>query len=360
RSRSPERERTKHHDGASKHLRRHHLDTSERERDSKRNRSSSSTRYHAHQHHHRRRRRSSSHTHGTFYADQLPYSSRPLAKSDFEIFRSLFATYLEVQKNKYIGDMDEREVRGRWKSFVNKWNEGSLAEGWYNPEMFIKVSSNDMEELDELRGVSTPPLSGNKLNGNGNGSTVLNEEDGDNGNDDDDGYGPTLPISQGLSRFSGAARQGPGIPSLQDLELRREMMDEDRLEQVAQLRLERKVDRIQQKARLEELVPRAEPGTRERQLEKKKELNEKMKGFREGSPGAAEVNDAELLGGGDSVAELKRLKAASERKKTERELRREEIQRARIEEIEERRREYREKEDSTMAVFKELARQRFG
>ena len=65
-------------------------------------------------------------------------------------------------------------------------------------------------------------------------------------------------------------------------------------------------------------------------MEKKKEVNEKMKSFREKSPGAAEVPEAELMGGGDSIGELKRMKQEAERKKTEREVRKEEILRARM------------------------------
>lgn len=163
------------------------------------------------------------------------------------------------------------------------------------------------------------------------------------------------------TRRTTTGRAGPGIPNLQDLDLRREQAEEDKSEQITQLRLQRKADRAEQKARLEELVPRAEAGTRERQLEKKREVNEKLKSFRERSPGAAEVvDDKELMGGGDSVAEYKQAKAAAERRKTERELRREEIERARAAEREEKLREYREREEDTMAVFKEIARQRFG
>lgn len=120
------------------------------------------------------------------------------------------------------------------------------------------------------------------------------------------------------------------------------------------------VDRKEQKAALDELVPRAEAGTRERQLEKKKEVNEKMKSFREKSPGAAEVPDTELMGGGDGIEGYKKQKQDFERKKNEREIRKEEILRARMAEREERLQEYRAKEEGTMSMLKALAKQRFG
>ena len=138
------------------------------------------------------------------------------------------------------------------------------------------------------------------------------------------------------------------------------MEAEDGLAARDDIRYARKLDRKAQKAALDELVPRAEAGTRERQLEKKKEVNEKMKSFREKSPGAAEVPDQELMGGGDSIGDFKRVKQEAERKKTERELRKEEILRARMAEREERLGEYRAKEEQTMDMLKALAKQRFG
>lgn len=138
------------------------------------------------------------------------------------------------------------------------------------------------------------------------------------------------------------------------------MDEEDALARRDGIRYDRKLDRKAQKAALDELVPRAEAGTRERQLEKKKEVNEKMKSFRERSPGAAEVPDTELMGGGDGVGDFKRMKQDMERKKNERELRKEEILRARMAEREERMSEHRAKEESTMEMLKALAKQRFG
>lgn len=157
---------------------------------------------------------------------------------------------------------------------------------------------------------------------------------------------------------------GPSIPNMQDLELRRENESEEayarRKEQREDIKYARKLDRKGQKEALDELVPRAEAGTRERQLEKKREVNETMKSFREKSPGAVEVPESELMGGGDSLGEFKAKKQEFERKKNDRELRREEMLMARAAERDERLQEYREKEDKTMAMLRGLARQNFG
>lgn len=190
--------------------------------------------------------------------------------------------------------------------------------------------------------------------------------------DSEASIGPALP---GQSR-SRKPKAGPSIPNMQDLELKRgtelqypifvltndtlETEKEDGVNYRDDIRFERKQDRKSQAAALDELVPRADPGTRERQLEKKAEVNATMKSFRERSPGAVEVPDAELMGGGDGVGEYKKTIKEFERKKNEREVRREEILRARMAEREERLSEYRQKEDGTMDMLKALAKQKFG
>lgn len=112
----------------------------------------------------------------------------------------------------------------------------------------------------------------------------------------------------------------------------------------------------------DEIAPRAEAGTRERQLEKRRETAAANRSFAEArgaSPEAA--RDEDLMGAGDGEwASLKKEKERDQRKKNERELRREEIMRARAAEREERIQKYREKEDETIGWLQTLAKQRFG
>lgn len=169
-------------------------------------------------------------------------------------------------------------------------------------------------------------------------------------------------------RIDSATRTpGPGasIPSLQDLRARDEQAQEnanaarDRYRE--DRRHERIVDRKQQKERLDEIAPRAEPGTRERQLEKKKEKAEANRAFATAKEEAdVEVREADLLGDEDSLGAVKRMQKENERRKNEREIRREEIMRARRAETEARLAKMKEKEDRTMAMFKEIAKARFG
>lgn len=113
----------------------------------------------------------------------------------------------------------------------------------------------------------------------------------------------------------------------------------------------------------DEIAPRAEPGTRERQLEKRREAAAANKSFAEaqrgGSPEAAP--EEQLMGSGDNdLTALKREKEKEQRKKNERELRREEILRARAAEREERVQQYKQKEDETIGWLQALAKQRYG
>ncbi len=310
----------------------------------------------------------------------LPYGARALSRWDFAAFEPLFAHYLDLQKQIRLADLDEHQVRGRWKSFVGKWNRGELAEGWYEPEMFLRVvrlgaESQALDDNDDDDGatpqppprggtdhsnsaqVPTPPTSGRSIPDS---AVVLDEEDEGGGEEDGgDDWGPALPPCKSSS-LAVVPRPGPGIPSLQDLQAKREMAEEDQQAQMDDLRLARKEDRAEQRERLDELLPRADPGSRERRLEKKQAVNDKMRGFRERSPGGdAEVREADLLGGGDGVHDYKRMLVTMQRRKKAWEVRAEEEERAKAAERDEKLRGYREKEEETIARLRELARQRF-
>ncbi|KAK2599621.1 hypothetical protein N8I77_011359 [Diaporthe amygdali] len=363
RERSPERHAS-HHDRHRRHRHRSRDVASESPVPGEDRKGHDRRHDHRRHHHHRSKH--------TATAD-LPSNARPLSyKHDLDAFTPLFAYYLDVQKNLDFYELDSQQARGRWKSFVNKWNRGELAEGWYDPEMFERITRDappapartasarqddaprgrGESEQGELEG-SAPSHSPRAALPNDHGRRDLNNDDSDSD------YGPPPPPGQS-DPTAGGARKGPGIPTLSDLDLQREAAAEEREEQRNDLRQARKSDRAQQKERLDELVPRAEPGTRERMLEKKALVNDKMKGFREGGDAMEEVGDGDLMGGGDSIAEIKRAKAAMQRKKTERELRREAEARAREEERLERLREWKEREEEKLRGLKELARARFG
>ncbi|KAH7235930.1 hypothetical protein BKA59DRAFT_292816 [Fusarium tricinctum] len=312
----------------------------------------SSSRHHHRHHHHRSSHKHRDHDSKSRQPEatvKLPFDARPLSKADLNAFEPLLGEYLSLQKQKDITQMDDHEVKGRWKSFVGKWNRKELAEGWYDPETFTRISAEN-PVVPRARRASVHQEEREQ--------PVKDAIDNDNnseGEEDDDDYGPTLPGSDRTRR------SGPRIPTLQDLSLRTELNEEDRQASIVDLRNARKADRTVQKERLDDLVPRAEAGTRERMLEKKAEVADKMRSFRDKSPGVMEVADEkELMGGGDSLDEYKKAKEREQRRKTDREIRREEIDRAKREEMEERKRAWQEREEGTVSMLRELARQRFG
>ncbi|WPH02032.1 hypothetical protein R9X50_00488700 [Acrodontium crateriforme] len=314
---------------------------------------SRSPRRESHRHHHHHHSRSEHAAPKT-----LPFKSNPLDKHDFTVYKGLFAEYLDLQKQIDIDDLNETEVKGRWKSFLGKWNRGELAEGWYDPDLKGRADERFLSHENAMYGRlgiserSTVEKSVQRHNGNA-GTDDQDEDEGD----DDDGYGPALPDT-----FSSDGRRvGPTIPNLQDLQHRRELATEDRSARLADGRIERKEERQAQRERLDELVPRAEPGSRERQLEKKRETAAANRSFREAkSPGAEEVGEKDLMGGDDGVEGYKKMLKEKERAKSERELRREEVFRAKAAEREERMKGFRAKEEKTMEMLKSLAKQRFG
>ncbi|KAI4741661.1 hypothetical protein E4T50_07890 [Aureobasidium sp. EXF-12298] len=279
---------------------------------------------------------------------QLPLNARALVKQDLKQFKRLFGLYLDIQKQIDIDELDETEIKGRWKSFLGKWNRAELAEGWYDPVTKEKADRAASEAKTTRR--SPPSREQPEQDYRQHEQQTATIQPAANQDDSEDEYGPSLPTN--------TSRAGPAVPSIQDLQYRNELAEEDEIARRQDLRFDRKLDRKLQKERLEDLNPRAEPGSRERQLEKKREKAVANRAFREEkSPGAEEVGEGDLIGGEDGI---KAHIQATQRKKSERELRKEEILRAREAEREERLAHHRAKEDKTMEMLKNLARQRYG
>ncbi|CAG8119561.1 unnamed protein product [Penicillium olsonii] len=290
----------------------------------------------------------------------LPYQARELSRRDLETYEPMFAMYLDIQKGKFIEDLSEDEVKGRWKSFTQKWNRGELAEGWYDPATLNRARENFEPQPAESKGQRESPdyTQGERETG----VAQETQSGGADEEEDDDDYGPSLPQA-------GPARvgfMGPTIPRMQDLELKRETAIEDAIasrgESRDQYRAELRSHKSATRHLEDEIAPRAEAGTRERQLEKRQEVAASNRAFadsrRGDSPDGAREED--LMGGDNEYAALKQEKEKDQRKKNEREIRREEILRARAAEREERVQQYRQKEEETMGFLQALAKQRFG
>ncbi|KAG9673569.1 hypothetical protein KCV03_g9649, partial [Aureobasidium melanogenum] len=294
-------------------------------------------------HHHKRRSRSPAPV-------QLPLNARALVKQDLKQFKRLFGLYLDIQKQIDIDELDETEIKAipRLQHLTTSRNRAELAEGWYDPVTKEKADRAASEAKTTRR--SPPSREQPEQDYRQHEQQTATIQPAANQDDSEDEYGPSLPTN--------TSRAGPAVPSIQDLQYRNELAGEDEIARRQDLRFDRKMDRKLQKERLEDLNPRAEPGSRERQLEKKREKAVANRAFREEkSPGAEEVGEGDLIGGEDGI---KAHIQATQRKKSERELRKEEILRAREAEREERLAHHRAKEDKTMEMLKNLARQRYG
>lgn len=98
-------------------------------------------------------------------------------------------------------------------------------------------------------------------------------------------------------------------------------------------------------------------------LEKRAETSAAARAYRDGG-GAGDVPEVDEgalgLSGEGGTEEVRRMKREAERKRTEREVRREEVLRARQVEREERMGAVRAREQKTMDMLKALAEERFG
>ncbi|SMQ47298.1 unnamed protein product [Zymoseptoria tritici ST99CH_3D7] len=314
-------------------------------------RSPSRRKHHHHHHGHHRTRQEPQ--------VRLPYARQSLKKGDFQTFKPLFAEYLDVQKQLSIDDLTEDEIKGRFKSFVGKWNRKELAEGWYEPGMMERAVERwqtraAAADVKASRPAITTSRAVERHTDKKNTDENEHEEVEVEDEEEDDNYGPSLPKKP----------SGPSIPSLQDLQHRSELLHSDRSAHAASRRHSLLQDHTLQKERLLELAPRADPGSRERQLEKKREVTATNRSFGEAKEaGMEEVGEGELMGGDDGEGGIAGYKAklkAKEKVKNEREIRKEEVLRARAAEREERIAAHRQKEDKTMEMLRGLARERFG
>ncbi|KAF2748053.1 hypothetical protein M011DRAFT_384724, partial [Sporormia fimetaria CBS 119925] len=282
----------------------------------------------------------------------LPYNAQRLSKRQYDEYKPLFQSYLDIQKHLNLDELDDREARGRWKSFVSHWNRGDLARSWYDPSM-LKTAKDTVASYQQ----SEEPHTRRRSSSVYESAHVRTAVDGTFSESDDE-FGPAAP------KDVSARRTGPTMPKLDDLALRDELRREDETRAGSNyrddIRFARKQERKVNADRLEELVPRADPGSRERQLEKKRETTTALNDFRNAKDGGdVDVPEADLMGT-DDLDVYKRSKNEMERKKNEREIRREEIMRARAAEREEKLAEIRQKEAATMEYLKALAKDRFG
>lgn len=116
-SRDHDRIRDRSHSRSRSRSRRHHRDSRSPAHSSKHDHRRRERRHHHHRQHGGRRDLSPV----SAAPPVLPYNVRQLSKRDLPQLEPMFAMYLDIQKGLVLEDLDEDEVKGRWKSFIKKW-----------------------------------------------------------------------------------------------------------------------------------------------------------------------------------------------------------------------------------------------
>ena len=219
RHRSSSRDRTRFHRSHRTRSPSHHDD---KER-SRRHRSRSPK----HRHHHPRTHRISKRTHSPPDIT-LPLNSPPISTRHFTTLTPVFASYLSIQKNLTFSDLDHTEAKGRFKSFVRHYNRGELARGWY--ERVVALFRDGPPAAEETAvDVREPPPKRPR---------VEKENDDVDEDSSDNEFGPAPP-GQGKRRD----RLGPRVPGVDELEIQKELHQEDRVRSLEDFRYERRLDR---------------------------------------------------------------------------------------------------------------------
>ncbi|ORY39600.1 hypothetical protein BCR33DRAFT_699986 [Rhizoclosmatium globosum] len=247
--------------------------------------------------------------------------SNPISDDDFYNKSSEFVVWLKEKKGKYLSDLSSKEARKYFAKFVKKWNRC-----FYSGIASTDIDSNarskhkwnfKVTEADEQRLVEAKD-SVHSLT-----ASALETE---------------------KKRSGGSAGRRTNIDE--------DMDDEDRARYEKALRKKdaKSYDSTRQAA-LDELVPKATG--REAQLEKRKAQNAFHKQERDYD---VSLNDSDLMGGGDSFA----AHLARERARKERYEERKSGSRNPKEELDSRVQNYKQKEDATMAMLRDLAKKHHG
>ncbi|KIJ66561.1 hypothetical protein HYDPIDRAFT_86702 [Hydnomerulius pinastri MD-312] len=268
---------------------------------------------------------------------ELPEGVSPISESDYFLKNTEFRLWLKDEKGKYFDELSSEKARSYFRKFVKAWNRGKLSDSLYN-------------DVDSVGGSAANQTAykwsfASKSSGADTKALKAAREEVDSAT-----YGP----SRGGPGGSGNSRvHGPTLPSASDLVLAREAASEY---QAAERDYKRKRDRAEAKEHIEDMVGPKAVG-REGMLEKKRARRDNDRAFREKGEDGFEADESTLLGGGDSFRDhIARRDAARKRFEEKRGAGRED----KTATARERANALREKDQATMDMFQQLAKQRFG
>ncbi|KZV92703.1 hypothetical protein EXIGLDRAFT_613989 [Exidia glandulosa HHB12029] len=263
---------------------------------------------------------------------RLPAGAARISESDYFLKASEFRTWLKGEKDRYFDELSSDKARKYFKKFIKAWNRGALPRQLYDgvDPTTVKQTAYKWKFVDREGGKADRDAMQRVR------SAVAEET-----------YGPTLPSS------SSRRVQGPTLPSSSDLQLAREVSQEEAtLERIAG----RKRARADERDRVEDMVGPREVG-REAIQEKKRAKREADKSFRDAKDDdGGDINADALMGGDSFQAAIARRDAARKRFEEKKGTGRQE----RDMEGRERRSAILDREKATMDMFKQMAKERFG
>ncbi|KAK7695245.1 hypothetical protein QCA50_002435 [Cerrena zonata] len=278
----------------------------------------------------RSRDRSRSRSPGTVH---LPNDAAPISESDYFLKSDEFRVWLREEKRKYLDELTSDKARKYFRKFVKAWNRGRLPKSLYSGVEAQTASSQTAYRWSFASKASKTDSEAVR--------TARAEVDSATWNRS---RGAEAGPSSGPRRML-----GPTLPSQSDITLTREAAEENHK---AERDYKRKRDRKEAKDRIEDMVGPREVG-KEGMLEKKRAKRDADKSFREKGEDGLEADETTLMGSGGGFREAIARRDAGRRKHEERQAEKMSAVRERTEAI-------RQKDQQTMAMFMQMAKEKFG
>ncbi|KAL1921315.1 uncharacterized protein VTP21DRAFT_11031 [Calcarisporiella thermophila] len=265
---------------------------------------------------------------------------KPLTEENYFDKSSEFRVWLVEEKGKHFNDLSSEDTRKYFKKFVRAWNKYKLDKKYYvgisSTQLPVSATTSykwkfakniNQDELDQIRDSVDTMTNSSKVK---LGDAKLREKDISLSSKPV--IGPSLP----------AGNIGPHRPYDSDEEEERR----------AQERARKKKDFKEMKELYDELIDK--PTGREAMIEKKRARNAYYKQFREKDVDV-ELDDRELMGGGD---DFQSALAAKRRAEQARQGRRERFKDEKVQSMSEKLSNFQAKEAATMEMFKRMAEER--
>ncbi|GAA5866515.1 hypothetical protein JCM8547_000651 [Rhodosporidiobolus lusitaniae] len=289
---------------------------------------------------------------------ELPHGASEIGDDDYFLKATELKLWLWEEKGKKLDSLRTEDARRYFKKFTRVWNKGRLSENYYagiSPASlpssistshswnFSKASQADLDAASSIR----KSVDGTKVRSYDSSKPSV---------------GPSIGPSVGPSR---GPQLGPAMPpssAVERLQMERDARDSTRASEREVYASQRR--REAREGREEERDNRATG--RDRLMEKRREGNASRKEYERGREGGGmvEYDDDQLMsgstgggGGGGSFQDAVRAREQGQKRREERKFGKEEERKA---EMSDRLSAYKTKEDSTMAMLKQLAAQRYG